>query len=68
MNLDQWLTIVLTAMAVLVIPLLAIVIRGAMKWTQLAADVKQIAGDSVRDRETTDRRLRWLEENTWKRK
>jgi hypothetical protein len=68
MTSDQKFTIIIALLGVVIIPLLALVVRGAMKWTQLATDVRKIAEDSVRDREVTDRRLRWLEENTWKKR
>jgi hypothetical protein len=68
MTIDNWLTITLTILIGFFIPIQVFLIRSAIKWTQLVSDVRQLANDSHEDRIATDRRLRWLEENLWKRK
>lgn len=79
-------TIILSSLGVVFIPLLIMLYRGIVKWTrvedklnELVTDMKQIVADKDathrdlisqmgRDRDATDRRLRWLEENTWQKK
>lgn len=68
MNEFDWIMVILSSLSVLLIPLVILTIRIAMKWTQLVGDVRQIAKDSHEDRVTMDKRLRWLEENLWRRK
>lgn len=68
MTIDNWLTISLTVVIAFFVPIQVFLIRSAMKWTQLVSDVRQLAKDSHEDRLAMDRRLRWLEENIWKRR
>lgn len=77
-------TIILSSLGVIFIPLLIMLYRGIVKWTrvedklnELVQDMKQVVADKDathrdlinqmgKDRDATDRRLRWLEENTWR--
>jgi hypothetical protein len=80
----QLLTIILSFLAVVFIPTMILLVRGAIKWTrvetklsEVADDLKQIVIDKDKvhqemlsqmreDRDATNLRLRWLEENQWK--
>lgn len=73
----EWVTTVLTVLAVLALPALALVVRLTVrltvmtdKITALAQGEEQAHSEMYRtmreDRAATDRRLRWLEENLWK--
>lgn len=69
----QWLSTVLTIVGVIVLPGLGFLVSRAARWahieTKLAAvveDLKEVT-QAMRDQnDKTDRRIRWLEENTWK--
>lgn len=76
----EWVITVLTIFSVMLIPVLAILVRGAVKWTrtedrlsELVKDVGELIESKERvhtamldqmgrDRQATDRRLRYLEE------
>jgi hypothetical protein len=79
-----YISITVSILGILVIPLIGLLIRGAMKWTRVEdkldsvvkkmADLVddknrvhlELASQMREDRKATDRRLRWLEEHTWK--
>lgn len=51
---DAWLTIILSAMAVLVIPLFVVLIRGVVKWTRVESKLDGVTDDMkelVRDKD-----------------
>ena len=76
-------TIMISVMSIIVIPLLVSVFRAALRWKgiedkleKVVTDIREIVDDKNRihtelvgmmreDREATNRRLRWLEENLW---
>jgi hypothetical protein len=76
----EWTTVILSVIAVLIIPAIVILIRGAVKWTRtedrlesLVTAVEKLVDDKdkvhaamvdqmTKDRDATDRRLRYLEE------
>lgn len=82
---EQLLALILSAMAVIFIPLMVMLYHGIVKWTrveskleELTNDIRELVADKEKthaamidtmskDRDATDRRLRWLEENIWKR-
>lgn len=71
----EWTSVMLSVLALLVLPALALTVRQAVRWartedklTGLVEDVKQLAEDSREGRIAVDRRLRWLEENLWQRR
>ena len=81
----QLLSVILSAMAIIFIPIAVLLFRGIVKWTRtedkldhLITDVEKLIQDKdnthqamlrqmADDRKATDSRLRWLEENIWKR-
>lgn len=69
-----WIALASGIFSLVLIPLAVLVIRGAVKWTQIEDRLNGIVGDlqdlikQVREeRAALDRRLRWLEENVWRR-
>lgn len=78
------LSVAVSVMGVIVIPLLVFAFRAAIRWKgieddlkDIAKDLKEIVDDKNRvhaelsaqmrdDRNATNQRLRWLEENLWK--
>ena len=73
----EWVTVALSALAVLALPALALVIRLTVRFTSMADKLTSLVEDKERvhaemyrtmreDRAATDRRLRWLEENLWR--
>lgn len=63
-----WISIGLTIIVLILIPLLIMIIRIAMKYQQMDDQIIEIAKRSVEIEERMDTRIRWLEENIWKRR
>lgn len=81
----ELLSTVLGVLAVLIVPLLVLVVRSAVRWghiedrlANLADDMRALVIDKDKthdmmfqqmreDRQATNRRLSWLEQNLWKR-
>lgn len=67
-------TLVLTFCALIFLPGVGLMITMIIKWTRtqsqiaaMAEDVKDIRSELREDRNATNHRLRWLEENMWNR-
>jgi hypothetical protein len=41
----DWIVVVMTFFSVLFIPLLVLIVRGAMKWTRVEASLERLVGD-----------------------
>lgn len=79
----QILALLLSFITVVVVPMLGLTVRNAVRWTKIELRVGEITKDlraivddknavhlrihqeMREDREATNRRLRWLEENLW---
>lgn len=62
-------TIALSVIAVILIPVLTLMVRGAIKWTrtedklsELVTDMRELVIQGKADKEATDKRLRYIEE------
>lgn len=60
--------IILSILTPLAVVMLAGIIRLIVKATRNDAKLEEIAEKLVELSRSTDRRLRWLEENTWKKR
>lgn len=78
MTSDQRLTLILATMGIIFIPLLGLLVRITIKWTRVEDALKQLVADKDRvhreiidqmreDRDATNKRLTWLEQNLWQR-
>lgn len=63
-----WISVGIGILTLILIPFLILVIRIAMKYQQMDDSIIQIAKRSVEIEERMDLRIRWLEENIWKRR
>jgi hypothetical protein len=68
----EFLTLLVSLIALLLIPTIGLLLRLVVKWTRteyriesLAEDMKELMRQAGDDRKATDHRLRWLEENLW---
>lgn len=68
MTTDQKFTLLLIVVTGIVIPLIVVLIRVSIKWTRLETTLNESLKVIHEDKVATDRRLRWLEENIWKRR
>lgn len=66
------LTLAISVLALLMIPLIGLLIRLVIKWTRteyrldtLSDDIKELIAQTRDDRKANNDRLRWLEENLW---
>lgn len=57
--------VVLTAIGILVVPLLVIIAKSVLKITQLESKLEGISRNLGEVADGLDRRLRWLEERIW---
>jgi hypothetical protein len=64
----QLLTFIVTAVALLIVPLFVLLIRGLIKWTSVENKLDNMVSQLGKLTDSTDQRLRWLEENLWKRR
>lgn len=74
----EWTSIGLTVVAIIGVPMLALIIRLTVRFTRMADRIADLVNDEEKahqemyrtmreDRLATDRRLRWLEESVWRR-
>lgn len=70
-----WAAFVLAVFTGIVIPLAVMVVHGVVKWTRIQdrldaviVDLRELVDEVKQNHGATDRRLRWLEENLWKRR
>ena len=79
----EWISVLLSILTVIVLPILVLLVRITVRWTRTEDQLNNLIGDvkdlveakervhnemyrSMReDRASTDKRLRWLEENLW---
>lgn len=79
----EWISVLLSILTVIVLPILVLLVRITVRWTRTEDQLNNLIGDvkdlveakervhnemyrSMReDRVSTDKRLRWLEENLW---
>lgn len=68
------LTLVISVMGVIILPFIIMAFRAAIRWKGIEDKLGNVVDDlggliaqMKEDRKSTDRRLRWLEENIWRR-
>ena len=62
----EWATIALGVIASIGVPMLVMLIRLTVRFTQMSDRIEGLAEDMREDRALNNRRLRWLEETLWK--
>lgn len=70
----EWIGLGLTALAVVIIPLLVMIVRGFVRWSRIESkvdtmgmDLKEIHDEIKDDRKATNERLTYLERTLWRR-
>ncbi len=63
-----WISIGVSIVILIVIPLLVLVVRIAMKYQETDDRILDLTRRSFEYNEKMDERVRWLEENLWKRR
>jgi hypothetical protein len=65
MRTADWLTIALTAISAILIPVLIIVARSSRRAGSIETKLDNLASDERRIWEGIDKRVRWIEERLW---